>query len=366
MQIGHDPVDSSRIRYLDVLRGLMLVIMTFNHFGGPVKSITFQPLGFVSAAEGFIYLSGFVYGVVYTRKYLDTNFRTIRVKSERRASVIYIYHLLVLLIIVVPYLLGFYDSDELTAFREQPLKSFLLFAFLFYQPSHMDILPMYMIFILIGPYVLRAIVAGKWKTVFIISVLLWLINQMPVLQYTRYDGGDRLVDFGYFNIFCWQLLFLAGVFFGYAKVTGRFRLPVSKWTVVLAVFGSVICLIVRYMSSENEIYKLFAHFTDRSTLGAVRLVNFTLLAYLVYAITLRQPDIVRSGWLSLLGRHSLQVFAYSVCLFYFFQHVKLKTQQMDFREAILFDILLVATLTLPALFHQYTYKWFPSFKRAGL
>lgn len=366
MQIGHDHVDETRIRYLDLLRGLMLVIMTFNHLGGPIKSVTFQPLGFVSAAEGFIYLSGFVYGVVYTRKYLETNFRTIRVKSKGRAAVIYIYHVLVLFIVAGPYLLGFYDSEALTTFREQPVQSFLLYALLLYQPSNMDILPMYIIFILTGPYVLRAIIAGKWKTVFIISVLLWLINQMPVLQYTRYDGGDRLVDLGYFNIFCWQLLFFAGVFFGYAKVTGRFRLPVSKWTVVLAILCSVICLTVRHMPSKSEVYKLFAHFTDRSTLGAVRLGNFTLLAYLVYAVTLKHPDIVRSGWLSLLGRHSLQVFAYSVCLLYFIQPINFIARQTDLWVVLLIEIILVGTLTLPALLHQIACRRFPSLKRAGL
>ena len=77
MQKGYDQDDKKRIKYLDLLRGLMLVIMTLNHLDGPIKSITFQPLGFVSAAAGFIYLSGFVYGLVYTRKYIETDFKTI-------------------------------------------------------------------------------------------------------------------------------------------------------------------------------------------------------------------------------------------------------------------------------------------------
>jgi len=344
----------------------MLVIMTFDHFGGPVKSITFQPLGFVSAAAGFIYLSGFIYGVVYTRKYLEADFKTIRVKSERRAAVIYIYHLLVLLIVIVPYLLGFYDSEGLTAFRERPVHSFLLFALLLYQPSNMDILPMYIIFILTGPYVLRAIINGKWMAVFIISGLLWLVNQVPAFQYTNYDGGDQWINFGHFNIFCWQLLFFAGVFFGYAKVTGKFRLPISKWIVAGAGLCAIICLIIRWMPPTSTIFVLLDYFADRSTLGVVRLLNFTLLAYLIYTFTQKRPDIIRSGWLALLGRHSLKVFAYSVCLVLFFQSAKFLLQEMDLWEVILIDLVLVATLTIPALLHQHTCRRFPSFKRAGL
>ena len=91
-----NPSNPARIVYLDVLRGLMLVIMTFDHLDGPIKNITFQPLGFVSAASGFIYLSGYVYGLVYTRKYLESDFKTIIGKSFRRARVIYSYHLLII------------------------------------------------------------------------------------------------------------------------------------------------------------------------------------------------------------------------------------------------------------------------------
>ena len=53
---------------IDTLRGLMLVIMMVTHirwFAIPTAWTTYQPIGFVTAAEGFVFLSGLVAGIVY-------------------------------------------------------------------------------------------------------------------------------------------------------------------------------------------------------------------------------------------------------------------------------------------------------------
>ena len=51
---------------LDALRGLMLVLMTLTHLPTRVADPLGQPLGHVSAAEGFVMLSGYMAGMVYT------------------------------------------------------------------------------------------------------------------------------------------------------------------------------------------------------------------------------------------------------------------------------------------------------------
>jgi len=52
--------EMGRDRRIDTLRGMLLIIMTVDHLGGWLTVITGQSLGYVSAAEGFIFLSGFV------------------------------------------------------------------------------------------------------------------------------------------------------------------------------------------------------------------------------------------------------------------------------------------------------------------
>lgn len=344
----------------------MLIIMTFNHLGGPIKDITFQPLGYVSAAAGFVYLSGFVYGLVYTRKYLETDFRTIQLKSAKRVDVIYFYHLLVLILVLIPFFFDINYSEAMSAFIGHLVRSLLLFVTLLIQPNNMDILPMYIIFILIAPFVLKALITGRWKTVLFISGVLWLINQVTVFQYNNYDGKGKWVDLGYFNIFCWQLLFPLGLFFGYAKATGKYTLPVRNWIISLAAIGLLVFTAVRYFPDNNFFYRLFSYFSDRNALGIIRLFNFALVAYMIYAITLKSTFGIRSKWLSLLGRHTLQVFAYSVCLVYFFLPLKVQFNNFGIWEEMLLDMVLVATLTIPAILHQVALNRFYSVRRLGL
>jgi OpgC protein len=53
---------------IDTLRGLFLVLMTFDHLPyHPLLRLTMQSLGFVSAAEGFVFVSGLVSAGVYGR-----------------------------------------------------------------------------------------------------------------------------------------------------------------------------------------------------------------------------------------------------------------------------------------------------------
>jgi hypothetical protein len=53
---------------LDTLRGFMLVAIAINHLDTELRVFTDYVFGFVSTAEGFVFLSGLVAGLVYTRR----------------------------------------------------------------------------------------------------------------------------------------------------------------------------------------------------------------------------------------------------------------------------------------------------------
>jgi hypothetical protein len=57
-----------RLLEIDIFRGLLLVIMVINHTPSPIREATTQPLGFVSAAEAFVFVSACLCGLIFSRK----------------------------------------------------------------------------------------------------------------------------------------------------------------------------------------------------------------------------------------------------------------------------------------------------------
>ena len=56
---------------LDALRGLFLVWMTLTHLPTRFSDFVNQPIGFVSAAEGFVFISALLVGRIYMRDSLQ-------------------------------------------------------------------------------------------------------------------------------------------------------------------------------------------------------------------------------------------------------------------------------------------------------
>ncbi|MFI4888312.1 MAG: OpgC domain-containing protein, partial [Burkholderiales bacterium] len=74
---------------LDWLRGMMLVLMTMTHLPTWFSAHAGQPFGFVSAAEGFVFLSAFLVGAVYSQKTRERGYRAMRRALWGRALKVY-------------------------------------------------------------------------------------------------------------------------------------------------------------------------------------------------------------------------------------------------------------------------------------
>ena len=77
---------------LDSLRGLFVVFMTINHLPTELRVATDQSFGIFTAAEGFVFLSGLIAGIVYTRKLRTAGTAGLRAAAVGRASTIYTWH----------------------------------------------------------------------------------------------------------------------------------------------------------------------------------------------------------------------------------------------------------------------------------
>ena len=85
-------MSSSRLPALDSLRGALLVIMAINHIPSDLHVFTDRPLGFFSAAEGFVFVSGLLAGKVCWQRFARCGFAYAARAALARAAQIYHAH----------------------------------------------------------------------------------------------------------------------------------------------------------------------------------------------------------------------------------------------------------------------------------
>src|ERR1700749_2175107 len=90
------PQPSRRRIELDALRGLMLVWIACTHLPTIASTYINQPFGFISAAEGFIFLSALFTGRIYYRLAQHDGYRAMTKKLWLRTLRLYGYPALLL------------------------------------------------------------------------------------------------------------------------------------------------------------------------------------------------------------------------------------------------------------------------------
>ena len=184
-----------------------------------------QPFGFVSSAEGFVFLSALLTARLYICKAAEDE-EALRVKLWKRALRIYGYHV-ILLVIAFTIAAAFAVithraalTNLLTFYLAHPFTAIVGSLLLIYCPPLLDILPMYVIFLLISPYVLAIAARRGWRLLLAASGLIWLLAQFGlrtwvhslVVRVTHLQ--IPLQETGAFNLFAWQAVWLLGMWVG--------------------------------------------------------------------------------------------------------------------------------------------------------
>ena len=321
-----------RITQIDCIRGLMLVIMTVDHLQYMAFSrlsehtinFTYQTFGFVAAVEGFVFLSGLVFGLVYTPKLIndESNFNRV---VWRRWRLIYYYHLGLLLILATLFSIPWFAQiwshpwSNIALLHTEPWWSAATGAVFLYQPSYLDILPMYLAFVALSPLVLRMLQRGRAKLLAAIVIACYLAVQIFHPQFVLSASLSNLGFYlGWFELLSWQLLFFGGVWLGFAhKKNPNFRIPIKRnWIIIAAIIAAPL---MWYRHQFNLPFGALPYFDDLfrdRNLGIIRIINAAALAYLLYSLCHAKPTWLQWKWLRNLGENSLQVFAFHVLLCY--------------------------------------------------
>ena len=231
---------------LDALRGLFLVWMTLTHLPTRMSELVNQPFGFVSSAEGFVFLSALLVARLYSRQ-ASADESGLRAKLWKRALKIYGIHLIMLAfaftvaagLAIATHRAAIYNL--LDFYIAHPATAILGSVLLLYCPPLLDILPMYVIFLAASPLVLSFGVKFGWRKPLLISGLLWLAAQFhgrevvhaTVVRITHLQ--IPLQEAGAFNLLAWQAVWMMGLWLGAKSAEGEVplkRLP--NWTVALS------------------------------------------------------------------------------------------------------------------------------------
>jgi hypothetical protein len=287
--------------------------MTINHMPTEIRRFTDQSLGLFAAAEGFVFLSGLMVGWIYTRKLRAGGPAGLVSASLGRAKTIYLWHIASFLgafvcVRLTEYWCGYCSPNVPRLFYEHPLESLGLGLPLLYQPGLLDLLPMYCVFVLLLPAVIRGLESGHRWLVLSASAAVWLAAQCaPSGALARLYP----VNLGSFDLFAWQFIFIAGVAVGHERADGRAQVSrLNPWALIPAAAVAVYGLGIRYAQWPSLWPDaLFGVLLNKPDLGLLRMADFGCVAYLVAVVGARFPSALSWRPLAFLGRHSLAVVA---------------------------------------------------------
>lgn len=376
-----------RLDVIDGMRGYFLVFMLINHLvftGGLwLVQINHRNLAFVEDAQGFVFLSGLLTGMVYSRKMIKNGYHAGRDRLWERVLELYRYAMGVILLVlaaqfVLPGAVDIWRNWTGASQLNDPLRLATIATFLF-QPTFMDILPQYIIYMAFAPMVIWLCLIGRWKEVAVGSLLLWVAAQLGLHRVVTYPVSDWLADHGIrasFNLFGWQIVFFAGIVAGtltsmkdveWTKVFSPERTALAKAALMVVLFFLPLRLMTAHGLMPGFVLEKFGLMEVRADFGPVYLLNFAAVAYgmawlliagprhesqLIRRIAAALTSVFTFSFLQLLGRHSLQIYTWHVVIVYGVRYVDGRVGEMSDLTKTIVTLTCVALLSLPALWRD--------------
>lgn len=319
---------SSRDLRLDFFRGLALIFIFVDHIPENILSyFTIQAVEFFDAAEVFIFISGYTAALVYGQTLLSQGALYATARVLGRAWQLYVAHifLFVMFTAEVSYTVTTFNNpmynDEMRVgdFLYEPHVAIVKALLLEFQPTFLDILPLYILLLLIFPVVLLGL-RSRPLIVLVPSFLLYLLVQATDLSVPAYPEGHVW----YFNPLAWQFLFIAGAALGlpwrHEQRWSRWARPVLPLAVTVVAAG----LIIKLSWTIHGIWDPFPGLllkelwpVNKNNLSLIRVIPFFAAVAVVVTVVPANAAILRSSAakpLVLCGQQSLEIFCLGILL----------------------------------------------------
>jgi len=334
--------EQARDLRIDFLRGLIMVYVILVHFEyfSALSMFAWDRLGIISSAEGFVFLSGTVVGMVYKKRLEKSGLKVASQLLWKRAFTLYRVNIYMIISISLLGLIPLVNTFEVTHWTNPWSKeSFLLFPpegasvltyiwktlLLRISPHQYQVIGLYVVLLALAPVALYLLSRNKIAILLIVSWSLYFLNHFLHLKITgaRYEMG--------FPTLTWQLIFFHGMAIGYYRhtVLGYISSSSSKklfYVSILFVFGFFILA----QNNQNPLFWPWGHLDlldystyktlhsdwfQKTTLGLGRIINNVVLFIAAYYLLTQYWKWFEYllGWLFIpLGQNSLYVFTLHV------------------------------------------------------
>jgi hypothetical protein len=333
VSVGSNPTPreispSARDVRLDFFRGLSLILIFIDHIPQNILGyFTLQSVQFFDAAEVFIFISGYTAAIVYGRALSLHGSLFASAQILRRAWQLYVAHIFLFMIFLaeVSYTVMSFNNpmynEEMRVgeFLIEPHIAVIKALLLQFQPTFLDILPLYIVLLVAFPAILIGLRLQP-TVVILMSLALYIVVQFTHLALPAYPAGREW----YFNPLAWQFLFVAGATLSLEK---DWVVRQSRGQRELLMLAAVIVGAVGFIRLSWTIHGLWDPFpglllanlwpVDKTNLSPLRLIPFFAAVCLVaawipsHARGLGSP-LARP--LVLCGRHSLEIFCLGILL----------------------------------------------------
>ncbi|EHH67362.1 OpgC family protein [Gluconobacter morbifer] len=312
---------NERDHRVDALRGIALLMMLVDHVPDDLLNrLTIRNFGFADAAEIFVMLAGYASYLAYGRLIDRKGWKTGIHRILARCGKLYFYQTAMTLIFVgLVRQWRHYEPVPEYIIEPQLLQGYswiwriLTFDAL---PSYLNILPLYIVLLALFPLIYAIMRKSPWLLLAVTIPVWTLANIDPKLTIPNWLDANGW----YLNPFGWQFLYVLGVLGALWASKNNGDLPSRTWAKILCAAylagAFILCFPYEYWGIPS--LRLFPAppNTGKSALAIWRLLDILSIFYLVQSSTwLRRLSADRLGQsLALLGRNSLEVFAFSTVL----------------------------------------------------
>jgi hypothetical protein len=288
---------------IDALRGICLLLIFIDHVPNNVLSwFTLQRFAFIDCADVFVFISGYVSGLVFTRLFMRDGLNVCVRKAWRRVGQLYLAHILISgIALVVFYEFLRYNvvvpDRSVYIFMDHPLWTAAQIALLQHMPNLLSIplgiLPMFIILLAFAPILAWALSKKHGAVLFLILTAVYTTTLcFPRLNFYSYPGH---IPWG-MDVFAWQLVFALGFLFANRTACGEGTLSwIRRRHVIAAIAGLLVIAVVR-IGPTSHLFARITHtyalwqalpsplpLTGKLTAQPFRILNLLMMALVVSA-----------------------------------------------------------------------------------